>query len=105
MQAARPQSSITPQFQQGGKVLVFTKDRFLRGQLNQKLKDRWLGPFLVFEKIGVKTYKLESPSAIRLHSLFHVKTLRPSHIATHRSFAHVTNHEDDEEYDVYRICD
>jgi hypothetical protein len=40
-------------------------------------------------------YKLELPSSVRLHPMFHVNNLRPSPTTTLRPFVFVTTHEDD----------
>jgi hypothetical protein len=72
---ARSQSSTAPLFQRGGKYPVITKGLLLCGQLNRKLRDKHLGPFTVFEKIGANSCRLELPYTIRLHPcLVHITT-------------------------------
>jgi hypothetical protein len=100
---ARSLTSTTPQFQASGKVLIITKGLFLRGQLYRKLKYQQLGPFIVLEKIGANIYTLKLPYNVRLHSVFHVKNLRPCPIVALHLSVHATAHENDVENDVDRI--
>jgi hypothetical protein len=48
---ARSEPSIAPHFARRDNVTVVTKNIFLRGQSNRKLRDRQLGPFTNGEKI------------------------------------------------------
>jgi hypothetical protein len=52
--------------QQADKVPVVTKGLFLRGQLNQKLKDMQLGPFTVLEKGARRRSNGGSPTSVAL---------------------------------------
>jgi hypothetical protein len=99
----RFQSSTARQFQPGDKVSVISKGLFLRGQLNLKLKDRHLGPFLVLEEIGANIYISELASIVRLHPVFYVTIRCPCPTATLRPYVRVTAHEDDDEHGVDRF--
>jgi hypothetical protein len=67
----RSEPSTTPHIVQGDKVIVVTKNLFLRGQPNRKLRDRQFGSFIVGEQVGKHSYKLKLPTTVRLHPLFH----------------------------------
>jgi hypothetical protein len=75
MQARYSQLVTSPKLEQRDKVSVVIKDLFIRGQLNRKLNDIQLGPFLVLEKIVASGYKLELPYVVRLNPVFHVNDL------------------------------
>jgi hypothetical protein len=53
-------------------VTAVTKNIFLRGQYDRKLRDRQLGHFIVKERIGKHNYKLKLPAIVRLHPVFHL---------------------------------
>jgi hypothetical protein len=48
----RSEPSVAPHFVRGDKVSVVTKNLFLRGQPNRKLRDRELGPFQRRSRLG-----------------------------------------------------
>jgi hypothetical protein len=84
--------------------LTLTTNLFLRGQTNTKLKDIHLGPFIVEEHIGNRSYKLKLPATLRLHNVFHVNNLRPCSTAPLRPVVLVIVLEgDDDEFDVSHI--
>jgi hypothetical protein len=100
----RTKPSTCPHFVGGDKVSGVAANLFLRGQPNSKLRDRQLGPFTVEEQIGKHSRKLKLPTTIRLHHVFHVKSLRPCSTAPLRQDVPVTVLEgDDEEFDVLHI--
>ena len=42
-----------------------------------KLALKYYGPFLVLERVGATTYKLDHPSESLIHPIFHVSQLKP----------------------------
>ena len=64
-------------FDVGDKVLLSTRNLNLTG--SHKLKDKFVGPFVVQQRIGEVAYKLDllSHAALRnVHPVFHVSLLR-----------------------------
>jgi hypothetical protein len=101
---ARTKPSTTPHFARGDKVSVLIANLFLRGQPNQKLRDRQLGPFSVEEQIGKHSYRLKLLATVRLHRVFHVNNLRPCSTVPLRPAVPVTVPKgDDEEFVVSHI--
>jgi hypothetical protein len=52
--------SIAPHFTRGDKIIAFTKNLFVPGQPNIKLRDRQLGSFIVEEHIGKYLLHIET---------------------------------------------
>jgi hypothetical protein len=44
----------------------------------RKLSEKFIRPFRITEVIGLVTYRLELPPAIRIHDVFHTSLLRPA---------------------------
>ena len=64
-------------FNIGDKVLLSTRNVNITG--SHKFKDKFVGPFVVLQRIGEVTYKLDllSRAALRnVHPVFHVSLLR-----------------------------
>jgi hypothetical protein len=106
---ARLEPSTAPRFVRGDKqVTVTTKHLFLRGQPERRLRDRPLGSFAMEEHIGKHNNKLKLPTTIRLHTVFHVNSLRPFSTSSLRPAVPVNVLEgDDEEFEVshfYVVC-
>ncbi|KAE8660305.1 Detected protein of unknown function [Hibiscus syriacus] len=51
----------------------------LRNPYHKGLVRRYEGPFKVLKRVGTMAYKLELPSTIKAHSVFHVSLLKPYH--------------------------
>ena len=52
------------------------KQRSLAKRPNQKLSLRFFGPYKIIQRVGDVAYKLELPSACRIHPVFHVSQLK-----------------------------
>ena len=64
--------------------LVFIKilpsqHKFTR-PLHNGLVRRYEGPFPIIKKVGKVSYKVELPSTLKLHPVFHVSRLKPYHV-------------------------
>ena len=60
----------------GDKVLLSTKNLPVAGP--KKLKQRWVGPFKVVERMGRTAYKLEMQGRfLGVHPVFHVSQVKP----------------------------
>jgi hypothetical protein len=47
-----------------------------RFRIKGKLAPRYIGPFLILEKLGAMAYKLEPPSLAGVHDVLHVSQLK-----------------------------
>ena len=50
--------------------------RQLSNQPSKKLQNKFLGPFKIIAKISAVAYKLELPSTMKIHPVFHVSLLK-----------------------------
>lgn len=57
--------------------LVWLDARNVSITRTRKLADRRLGPFKVKEKVSNLSYRLELPSTMRIHNVFHISLLSP----------------------------
>lgn len=67
-------------FSPGDQVLLSTLHITVDNQANrpsQKLAPRFTGPYKVLERIGQVSYKLDIPSNLPIHPVFHISRLRP----------------------------
>jgi hypothetical protein len=93
-----------PRFVRGYKVTLVTKNPFLRGQPNRKLRDRQLGSFTIEEQIGKQSCRLRLPATVRLHPVFHINNLRTCSTSSLRCAIPMTVPKgDDEEFVVFQI--
>jgi hypothetical protein len=101
---ARLQPSTAPRFVRGDEVIVVTKNLFLRGQPNRKLRDRQLRLFTIEERIEKYNYRLRLPTTMRLHPVFNVINLRQCSTNSLRHIVSVASIEgDDDEFQVSHI--
>ena len=45
----------------------------------QKLAKRYYGSFTILARVGLVAYKMELPSTLKIHSVFHISVLKPYH--------------------------
>jgi hypothetical protein len=64
------------EFSVGDKVLLRTLNLKLKTTGSRKLLPKWIGPFEVVKRIGKVAYKLELPSSMKCHDVFHVSNLQ-----------------------------
>ena len=91
-------------FAVGDKVLLSTRNLNLTG--SRKFKDKFVGPFVVQQRIGEVAYRLDlsSRAALRnVHPVFHVSLLRQWRSNGLRSTAPPVDIDDKVEYEVHRI--
>ena len=70
---------ISHSFSVGDEVLLSTKNISLKGLGVRKLLPKWVGPFKVSKQVGKVAYKLDLPSNMKIHPVFHVSLLKPYH--------------------------
>ena len=63
-------------FEEGDRVLLSMQNLRFKNIPN-KLRQRFVGPFRVEEKIGKSAYKLGLPDRWKIHDVFHVSLLKP----------------------------
>lgn len=61
----------------GDSVLLSTKYLPSKSPGTRKFWPRFIGPFTVKERIGAIAYKLDLPSSLKIHPVFHVSLLSP----------------------------
>ena len=48
-------------------------------KVHKGLVRKYVGSFLIIEKVGKATYRLELPPKLKIHNIFHVSILKPFH--------------------------
>jgi hypothetical protein len=61
---------------EGDRVALRTEGLRLQGQPSSMLKQRYLGPFEVIEKLSPLVYKLKLPKSMKIHPVVHISKLR-----------------------------
>ena len=91
-------------FSVGDKVLLSTRNLNITG--SRKFKDKFVGPFVVQQRIGEVAYRLDLSSCAALrsvHPVFHVSLLRQWRSNGLRSTALPVDIDDEVEFEVHRI--
>jgi hypothetical protein len=68
------------EFNIGDKVLLSTKNINTpvdKQRPTRKLAPRFIGPYNIVNKISTTAYKLDLPSTLKIHPVFHVSLLKP----------------------------
>ena len=77
-QYAKNQFKGIPQgFTEGAKVMLTTQHLTIRNQPCNKFKQRWCGPYIIDKKISDQVYKLQLPTEMKCHPVFHISKLKP----------------------------
>ena len=77
MKAAWDKGKKPIEFSVGQEVLLATKDLSWKELgLSRKLRDRFIGPYCVLERIGNSAYKLDLPASFKIHPVFNVSKLK-----------------------------
>ena len=63
-------------FEEGDRVLLSTQNLRFKN-IPSKLRQRFVGPFRIEEKISKSAYRLGLPDEWKIHNVFHVSLLKP----------------------------
>jgi hypothetical protein len=79
------------EFQKGDRVRIDTQGLKLSGQPGKALRQRFIGPYIIQEKLSAITYKLKLPPALSaVHPVFHISKLQKWHDDTKDSGRYVS---------------
>jgi hypothetical protein len=70
------QRSTPKQFNVGERVMLSTINLKLLNQPSKKFRSRYIGPFKIIEKISSQVFKLELPSNMKVHPVFHISLVK-----------------------------
>ena len=71
---------VLPEYKVGDKVLLSTQNINTpvdKERPTRKLSPRYIGPYKIIAEISKTAYKLELPTDLRIHPVFHVSLLKP----------------------------
>ena len=63
-------------FAVGDRVLLATKFAQPKNVMGKKLLPKWMGPFVIVQKVNEVAYRLDLPGHLNWHNVFHVSLLR-----------------------------
>jgi hypothetical protein len=66
----------------GDSVFLSTANIKLKFKGSPKLLPRWIGPLKVLERINPVAFRLELPSNLKVHNVFHISLLKPVSLGT-----------------------
>src|SRR3954453_2807375 len=103
-------------FSVGDKVLLSSSHIHLASQAQRptrKLQARFIGPYTIIAKVSPVAYKLELPTSLSIHPVFHVSLLHPytapstvpDHVPSGPPPPPAVTVDDHDEYEVERILD
>ena len=70
------QRSTPKQFDVGERVMLSTQNLKLLNQPSKKFRSRYVGPYKIIEKISSQAFKLDLPSNMKVHPVFHISLLK-----------------------------
>lgn len=70
------------QFAVGQLVLLRTTNLKFKGPNARKLLPKWIGPMMVEKRVGELAYKLQLPTTMKVHPVFHTGLLKPYQAGT-----------------------
>jgi hypothetical protein len=72
---------IFPDLEVGQEVWLNTQNLKL-DQPSKKLSRKWIGPYLIKEKLGDLNYQLDLSTSMKIYNVFHVHLLKPHHTSS-----------------------
>jgi hypothetical protein len=105
------------EFEVGNQVMLSTahiQDDINRRRPKKKLNPKFIGPYTIIEKLSSVVYKLDLPSSMKIHPVFHISLLKLYHQDDNMFHRDVppppeiiidTNNQPSEEFEVERILD
>ena len=63
--------------QVGSYAMLSTRNISLPSVQCKKLKPRYIGPYKIVKRVGRVSYKLDLPTSLKIHNVFHISLLKP----------------------------
>jgi len=101
---ANRKRSEGPDLQEGEMVYLHRKNIKTK-RPSDKLDYTRLGPYKIKKKLGPVTFELELPKAMRIHPVFHISLLEPSHTNARPGPVEIDEETQEPRYEVERIID